>query len=146
MQRRGRHVLRNIKFLLKKKKGSLFEKEESALRVSRDMIPERAASHTPPSKPRSAPETLRVSTSGSRHSQPGKLFQKYITGVPTSQQNRPTWSGMFNLAQDAASTLKSPSSPDGTREIPWAGSILSVPPSLPPRTPVPESPGTASCS
>ena len=39
------------KFFLKKEKGSPFEKEESALRVSRDTIPGRAASHMPLSKP-----------------------------------------------------------------------------------------------
>jgi hypothetical protein len=90
------------KFLLKKKKGSPFEKEESALRVSIDMVPERAASHMPASKPfESAHPDL-----GARS--PEELFQKFMTGVPTSQQNRPTWSGVFNLAQDAASTLKSP--------------------------------------
>ena len=98
MQRRGRHVLQNIKFLLKKKKGSSFEKEESALRVSKDMIPERAASHMPPSGPGDLPETSESGHSDLGTCSPEKLFQKYITNVTTSQQNRPTWSDMFKLA------------------------------------------------
>lgn len=95
MQRRGCHVLRNIKFLLKKERGSPFEKEESALRVSKDMIPERAASHMPPSGPGDLPETFESAHSDLGTCSPEKLFQKYITSVTTSQQNRPTWSDMF---------------------------------------------------
>ena len=87
------------KFFLKKEKGSPFEKEESALRVSRDTIPGRAASHMPPSKP----GDLLSKPFESAHSDlgtcsPEKLFQKYITSVTTSQQNRPAWSDMFKLA------------------------------------------------
>ena len=90
MQRRRRHVLRNIKFLLKKKKGSPFEKEESALRVSIDMVPERAASHMPASKPRDLPETLRVSASGSRHLQPGGAIPE-IYNRRTNESAKPAY-------------------------------------------------------
>ena len=89
MQRRGRHVLRNIKFLLKKEKGSPFEKEESALRVSRDMIPERAASHNGlATQTRQPPIRDNARTSHQNQNQNIKILLYYTTTCPLLPPNR----------------------------------------------------------